>query len=864
MSEATIRGRILAVEDSPTQAEQLRHVLEGGGYEVIVAANGSQALSEALRHPPIAVVSDIVMPEMDGYTLCRRLKAAAELKDVPVILVTELSGPHDILRALDCGADSVIRKPYDERYLLSRLSYVLVNRELRKSERTQMGIEVEVAGQRHFISAERHQILDLLISTYEEAVHLNEELSARQREIERSSQILQGLYGIAEALNRATTERQVGEVALEQALGLPGVRAGWISLREGANGFRLLAACGLPPALAVSGAFEGDCTCRRRLRSGQLDSVTNILECERLQQAKGDTQGLRYHASIPLWVGDQTVGVMNLAGPGPGLFSDEDLKTIYGVGNLVAIALERAQLLEHLEAEVGRRTAALAAETTERERAEETRARLTAILEATPDFVAIGHADGRVIYYNGAARRMLGIGEDEDIAGVRISDTHPEWAGRLVLGEGIPAAIRDGIWSGETALRARDGREIPVSQVIIAHKAPDGRVEFLSTIARDISESKRVQEALRQSEKLAAMSELLAGVAHELNNPLTVVVGQTVLLSHALAGAPLAARAEKISRAAERCTRIVRNFLALAREYPPEHQEVPLDRIVREAVELLAYQLRVDNVEVVLNLAGDLPALWADPHQLHQVVVNLVTNAHHAMREVATPRTLTFVTRADPARRRVLLEVNDTGPGIRSEIQGRIFDAFFTTKPPGQGTGLGLSLCQGIVENHGGSIRVESRPGHGATFLVELPVRVRPAGARQAPPAEALPPMPGKVILVVDDEPEVADVLAEMLAADGHRVTTAANGALALDALRRGAYDVILSDVRMPVLDGPGLYRELERQYPQLVRRFVFITGDTLGPETRDLLDRTGAPNLTKPFNAEDVRRAVARIVRAE
>ena len=864
MSAPVISGRILAVEDSPTQAAQLQHVLERGGYEVIVAANGSVALFEARRHPPIAVVSDIVMPEMDGYALCGRLKADPELKDIPVILVTALSGPHDIIKALECGADSVIRKPYDERELLSRLSYVRANRELRKSERMRMGVEIDVAGQRHFISAERRQILDLLISTYEEAVHLNDELSARQREVERSAQILEGLYSIAEGLNRATTEREVAEAAIERALELPGVRAGWISLREGGAGFRLLAARGLPPALAAAGAMDGDCTCRRRLSLGELSSVTNILECERLQQAKGDTQGLRYHASIPLWVGDRTVGVMNLAGPGPGLFSDEDLKTLYGVGNQVAIALERAQLLEHLEAEVARRTAALATETTERERAEETRARLTAILEATPDFVAIGHTDGRVIYYNRAARRMLGIGEDEDISSIRIPDTHPEWAGRLELGEGIPAAIRDGIWSGETALLGRDGREIPVSQVIIAHKAPDGSVEFLSTIARDISETKRVQEALRQTEKLAAMSGMLAGVAHELNNPLTVIVGQTLLLRRAVEGGALAARAGKIGLAAERCTRIVRNFLALAREYPPEHQEVALDQIVREAVELFAYQLRVDNIEVGLNLAGDLPALWADPHQLHQVVINLLTNAHHAMREVAAPRALTLVTRHDSARRRVLLEVRDTGPGIPREIQGRIFEPFFTTKPPGQGTGLGLSLCQGIVENHGGSIRVESEPGHGTTFLVELPVQTRPAGAPSGPSPEALPPTPPKAILVVDDEAEVAEILADLLAAEGHRVTSAANGALALDALRRGMYDVILSDVRMPGLDGPGLYRELERQFPRLVRRFVFVTGDTLTPETREFLDRTGVPSLGKPFDADEIRRVIDRITRGE
>ena len=225
--------------------------------------------------------------------------------------------------------------------------------------------------------------------------------------------------------------------------------------------------------------------------------MANILECERLQQAKGDTQGLRYHASIPLWVGDRTLGVMNLASEGPGLFSDwQDLKMLYGVGNQVAVALERAQLLEHLETEVGRRTAALTAETTERERAEGTRARLTAILEATPDFVAIGHADGRVIYYNRAARGMLGIGEGEDISTIRILDTHPEWAGRLVFGEGIPAAIRDGIWSGETALLGRGGREIPVSQVIIT-LSPETR-EFLDrTGAASLSKPFDAQEVRR-------------------------------------------------------------------------------------------------------------------------------------------------------------------------------------------------------------------------------------------------------------------------------------------------------------------------------------------------------------------------------
>ncbi len=860
MSPAPSTSTVLVVEDSPTQGEHLRALLEAGGYTVTLATTGRGALAAARRDPPTVIISDIVMPEMDGYVLCRQIKADEALEGTPVVLVTALSGPHDIIKALECGADGVIRKPYDEQYLLSRVSHLCANRELRKSEKAQTGLEIDIAGERHLVSAERRQILDLLISTYEEAVHLNEEVSTRQRELERSAQTLQGLYGIAEGLNRATSEDDVAAIALERAMELPGVQAGWIALRGDDGTFRLLGTRGLPPALTAPEAMEGDCRCRRMLSAGELDRAANILECERLQRAAGSAGGLRYHASVPLWVGDRTLGVMNLAGLSAGLFSDEGLKMLDGIGNQVAVALERTRLLQHLESEVLKRTADLAAEVAERERTEETRRRLTAILEATTDFVAMGHADGRVVYYNRAARRMLGIAEHEDISTIRIADTHPAWAGRLVMEEAIPAALRDGIWSGETAFLSPDGREIPVLQLIIAHKTADGRIEFFSTIARDITERKRAEEARRQSEKLAAMGELVAGVAHELNNPLAVITGHAALLGLAEAGGPRQSRAEKIARAAERCSRIVRNFLALARQYPQEREEVRLGQIVDGVVELLAYQFRVDNVEVVIDLPDDLPPLWADPHQLQQLVVNLATNAHHAVRTSPPPRRLAFTARADRSRSRMVLEVADSGPGIPPEIQERIFEPFFTTKPPGEGTGLGLSLCRGIVESHGGALRVESQPGRGATFVVELPVQTPPAGVLQTPAAAAQAPVTGRTLLVVDDDPDVADVIAEMLVSDGHRVEKAANGVVALEMLETRTYDAILSDVRMPELDGPALYREVARRHPDLARRFVFLTGDTLNGETSAFLEKSRAPSVAKPFSLEEIRRVIERL----
>ncbi|OGB99930.1 MAG: hypothetical protein A3G35_06725 [candidate division NC10 bacterium RIFCSPLOWO2_12_FULL_66_18] len=704
-------------------------------------------------------------------------------------------------------------------------------------------------------------------------VHLGdpgEDLTARQSKLERSALFLEALYRISEGLTRATQEHEVAQLAVDRALELPGVKAAWISLREGEAGFRLAAARGLPPGLAVAGAMEGDCLCRRLLRSGELTRATNIiLECERLTRAEGDTGGLRYHASVPLSIDDRTLGVMNLAGPGPGWLPDRDLAILEGVGNQVAIALERARAAGHPEDRVGQRPLALAAETTEGVQTHERVEGLAAVLVATSDFVALCHVDGRVIYFNPAARRILGIAEGEAISSIRITDTHPEWARQLVVGEAIPTAIRDGIWSGDTALLSRTGRVVPVSQVIIAHRVPDGSVEFLSTIARDLSERKRAEEELHRqrevmhhAEKLAAMGQLLAGVAHQLNNPLSVVTGRAALLREAAGGGPLAEQAERIVQAAERCARIVKNFLALARQWPPERAQVDLNKVVTDAVDSLASPLREDSVEVALDLGSDIPTLSADPHQLHQVLVNLISNAHHATLHTAPPRRVTLGTRYDPPRGCVTLTVADSGPGIPPELEGRIFEPFFTTMAPGEGTGLGLALCRGIVEEHRGSITVE-RPSQGAVVVVTLPVEPFPAAEQKIPGGEVPAALGERAILVVDDEPEVAALLAAILSAAGHHADTASNGVIALEQLGRRNYDLVLSSLRMPQLDGPGFYRELAHRYPHLRRRFVCVTGDALSAEGREFLAQAGVPRLGKPFSREEVLLVVARALRA-
>jgi signal transduction histidine kinase len=366
-------------------------------------------------------------------------------------------------------------------------------------------------------------------------------------------------------------------------------------------------------------------------------------------------------------------------------------------------------------------------------------------------------------------------------------------------------------------------------------------------------------ETLFQSEKLAAMGSLLASVAHELNNPLSVVTMQADLLSDEMSDHAGTERVRLISQSAERCVRIVQNFLAFARQTPPQRTDVALNEVVEEAMKLLTYTLQVDDVDIQLHLDEDLPPLWADPHQLHQVVVNLVTNAHQALRETPPPRQLTLVTRANPSRTRVFLEVTDTGPGVPIELQERIFEPFFTTRAPGVGTGLGLPFCQGIIEGHAGLIRLESQPGSGARFVIELPVEARPARALLPQLQEPATPTvaSGKSILIVDDEAGIMSALAYLLSRDGYAVNTASNGRLALEKIEQGAYDLILCDLRMPELDGPGLYRELEQRAPDLLKRMIFLTGDTLSSETSIFLKSADMPYLSKPFRAADVRRVV-------
>jgi two-component system NtrC family sensor kinase len=491
-----------------------------------------------------------------------------------------------------------------------------------------------------------------------------------------------------------------------------------------------------------------------------------------------------------------------------------------------------------------------------------------AILDETGTILAVNAAWHRFADANGLADPAHGVGSNylERCAAATGSDT----ADAATVGEGIRAVLtrQCETFSHEYACHSPSQQQWFLL-CVTRFETPDG---VRAVVAHEnITESKQTaetlqqqREALYQSEKLAAMSSLVAGVAHELNNPLAAIMMQADLLREDTPDGPLAERATEINASAERCVRIVRNFLAFVRQTAPERVRVNLNEVIRDAMELLAYTLHVDNIEVSENLAADLPLLWADAQQLHQVVVNLVSNAQHALREVPGPRRVTLTTWFDAAHQQVVCEVADTGPGIPPPIQERIFEPFFTTKPPGVGTGLGLPLCQGIIASHDGILSVDSQAGAGAVFRVVLPAGAVAVPESHVPEADATLTVASKKLLIVDDEAATAKALVTLLRRDGHTVDTAANGRQALEKLRLHSYDLILCDLRMPDLDGPGLYHVLEHEQPQVCQRFIFLTGDVLSPDARAFLDARSAPYLAKPLRAAELRRAVRHTLQRE
>ena len=373
---------------------------------------------------------------------------------------------------------------------------------------------------------------------------------------------------------------------------------------------------------------------------------------------------------------------------------------------------------------------------------------------------------------------------------------------------------------------------------------------------------KTTQAQLIQSEKLSAVGQFVAGVAHELNNPLTSVIGFSELLQSTNLNPAAKEHIDIIAKNALRCHKIVHSLLGFSRQHEPERKLAQLHEIVDAVIEIVAYDMRTNNITLVREFAPDLPRILADSHQLQQVILNILSNARQATE--AFRRDGRIVLRTGTSATQVWLRIKDNGPGIPHDYISRIFDPFFTTKPQGKGTGLGLSLSYGIIQEHKGTIRVESEPGEGAEFIIGLPLAEIPHATTAKAKAISASPFgsaaPALTVLVIDDEESILQLVQEVLRREGHKVDSATNGEAALALIGKRRYDVIISDWKMPGLTGMQIYEDLLASNPAAARQMLFMTGDVIKSSFQDFLIKHGLACLPKPFSIWEFRAAVARL----
>lgn len=484
-------------------------------------------------------------------------------------------------------------------------------------------------------------------------------------------------------------------------------------------------------------------------------------------------------------------------------------------------------------------------------------ARFDAFMRHAPVGMYVKDGDGRYTAVNPEMEKVFGrpVGE---VIGRSARDFAPEAlipvieaADAEVRATGRPSAVEEqieGVDSYEWTLVVR----FPI-------EAPDGGPAQIGGFDIDISSMKRAQaelertrEALHQNEKLRALGHFAAGMAHELNNPLAIIAGQAELLAEDVAEGPLAARAGMIRRAADRCSSVVRNALAMVRSQPPERRNADLNALVRGAVEIARHAPHGSAPRIETLLVDPLPRIACDPDQIHQVILNLLTNARESMGGADGENRITVATEPLSDGSAVALEVHDTGPGVPPHLRDRVFAAYFTTKAIG--TGIGLAFCRAVIEAHGGAIDLLPSPS-GARFRVILPAA--DAAAPDTPPSETVAPHASPAsghVLIVDDEADFAASLAEMLERDGYTTTVAGDGGEAIGLMRLRTFDLVLLDLAMAPPDGLDVYAWIVAERPDLATRTAFITGTLLGADDVDAVRQTGRPMIEKPFRLSDMR----------
>ena len=448
-------------------------------------------------------------------------------------------------------------------------------------------------------------------------------------------------------------------------------------------------------------------------------------------------------------------------------------------------------------------------------------------------------------------------------------------AGRVVDTEAFETFLerlkRDGaVINYLLSLRRAD--RTPMWVEVTAHAEPkQGKTLLIHAHMRDVSDKKKSDEQERERSQQVHKEEIkevawrvMSGVAHEVNNPLATILASSERLSEQSVDDVVQRGLDTIHSESERAAEIIRKLSNFSDNRQATQAMVNVNQVIRETMSLRTYQQRVSNIKVTYALASGLPQVWFDAGQLKQVLLNLVINAEHVLEERGRGE-LVIRTLYNTAEKCVVLELSDDGPGVPDEIQASIFDAFVTTKDVGKGTGLGLTMAQAIMQDHGGRIALTSAPNEGATFRLEFPEFSRlPVNAHQTETPSTKRETNiggGAAVLLVEDDPALATVVAEALTEKGYRVDRAGDGEEALTCIAERTYDLVICDLKMPRLDGAAFFRAAVTTTPNLKNRLVFTTGDVVGENTEQFLNEVGCPCLRKPFRLTELFKVAQEVL---
>jgi signal transduction histidine kinase len=694
--------------------------------------------------------------------------------------------------------------------------------------------------------------------------HFWEQIAIDQRSLHHRNNELQILTAITRALNRAFSLNEMSDTVLEQTSGLLTYEQGFIVLIDEETG--------APQVLAQRGYAPRELD----------DSIC-------FEQNKVTPQNV----NIPLYAFDKIIGVLHIEA----LPTDQGTwRSLHLLANILATAVEKHRLLEAAQREVRAQTLLNEAGRVLTSTLDEQEV-LTLIMREViqslnaeaGSVVLVDEERGDMVFAAAAspyADRLVGmlmpLGRGivgwtiQNRQSVLTADAHtdPRHYYQVDQETGfqtksvicVPLLSKDRVTGAIEVMNSKNGQFSQYDLRLLESLAPQAAIAIenaflFESVKAQMLKIEQTQDQLLQAEKLSAIGQLVAGVAHELNNPLTAIVGYAQLLLETCEDQEVCEDLERINREAQRSARIVQNLLAFARQQKMEKHPVELGGILNKTIDLLAYQLEVDNIKLIRNIPSEPMIVLGDTYQLQQVFLNVITNAHQEMRKAHGAGTLTIGTRVIE-QHTVQVQFIDDGPGISKENIGRIFDPFFTTKDVGEGTGLGLSICLGIVQEHEGRIWADSELGQGATFSVELPLYKDTLQDNMSMDIHVkLTSIEQLDVLVVDDEIEIARLFQRILESEGHSVTAVHSGLEAREVINSQHFNLIICDLKMPGMNGRELYAYLKQTNPELARHVIFSTGDVVSDESWTFLEEVGNRFISKPFKPEQVLAGIREIL---